>query len=1224
MTNKYRWLAMIVIVVFVEFSALAGEKKESSARVAVLELDSPETAKWLGGAVSEAIRCKLAGLDGVTLLERERVRELLLAAKGAGATPELLGAQFLLIGSVQLVGTWPDENAKLRISARIVGAETATIKGEAAFVVDGAVGKLFELETELAGKFARAIGKEPTALQVEYREELNLAAKRLFGEGLLNLREAEKLSASIKAEENLRQAVDQFRQAQQANEGAFYARAHFYEGRARELLAGLQADDVKAKAIREETVAQFRQDAAEAAPAFYDLGLALKENGDYKSAIDAFQRYLQWMSGKDKVIRWQTEVKARGGVPYYFGTNIPYENTYFWWANILETPSFLMTIDTATITVFNRHTHQKIWEKKASGNIVNCYSGNDFCNGNETVLVKIKAETLTMFETPTGKELLSIELLLPEAHKNKKTMKSMIYLLPGKNMPEYIAIAKIVFDDLDDGLFQKTIDVIDVKKQAVVWRTDWEEKCETQVGLKVDETKYIGLQLPYIWNNTLIFCKGAVDNWEYLDVATGKDAAQRFSPEIRNLIASETREYDDLRPPLFLPDSSGNGIYLCTFLTDTNAVYWNPKRLKPIYHLASPQAKPTVSPVTRVLYGCYGYGNVIYSCKDCSINQPWLVFDHATGCFDVRHEKLPLLKEKGDQSMRCATLESPGTVMGNRFVWRKHEAFKVYDLNKEKPPTLVFEYTNHSRVFSDPIINKDSMYFYGTMDANIPRFGFNDSWKFYLYEVGFPGKKNSTSGQPAALWQVADCHEKTGALPEAIKTLKQAVSINFNLPEYHERLVDLLQNTGRNGEASLYCDNLIDLKARNDDPASYKNNWCNHPAAREYWDAYGRLLGRVSSVPLGSNECALSCAFWKSLFIYTQRGKIIAVDLDKNKVAWENNFHHYYTRIYKRGNKIFASSGWWNKDAPLQLASIDPQTGNVMLVKTLTGPYAFSRRPPADEFVYAGTDEWQEKLPVIYMPRIEESGTVIAVDPVSLETLWKFDLPKVSDTDLFYEHAIQLDRVILAAVNNDNANAKFFCLDLHTGKLIWENVVPVNKATLDRRLECFDLQLSARGSTISFFPSVNPKNGDKCWGAIDTKTGEVVEKASAPSWWKINWHPKGKAMALDPNENLKSINLPKKYVYNAGAIWEGGPNLCYSLPNVFSITDRHSHKVICSSPVGLEALFFDEWYASIEGNYLHCYSLTPERYAHHLIFHLPTFLRAIGWTEELEAKYRTK
>ncbi len=332
-------------MIVMTFSLQAGEKSPP-LRLAVLDLDSPANLPWLGPAVSAAIRTKLVGLEGVTLLERERIDEILLAKKDQPLTPAMLGTDYLLRGSVQFVGTWPDENAKVRINAGIVSAKTAKMKSDATFVIDGTVKNLFDLETDLATRFAKAVGKEPAQLLVRYRESKNLKAKRFFGEGLLKLRASEVIitetratsdaakdkgaageevpgeSASpvsqslapekrVKVDALLRDAVVLFRQAQRENEGHFFARAHTYEGRARELLAMSQADDAQAQAVRDETVKQFRADAAEAAPALYDLGRALQVNGEYDEASDAYHEYLRWMKESNRFILWTKDFRFR-------------------------------------------------------------------------------------------------------------------------------------------------------------------------------------------------------------------------------------------------------------------------------------------------------------------------------------------------------------------------------------------------------------------------------------------------------------------------------------------------------------------------------------------------------------------------------------------------------------------------------------------------------------------------------------------------------------------------------------------------------------------------------------------------------------------------------------------------------------------------------------------------------------------------------------------------
>ncbi|MHC4885141.1 MAG: PA14 domain-containing protein [Planctomycetota bacterium] len=301
---------------------MAAPKPKPPLRLAVIDLTVPTSVPWLGPAIAEAVSVKLAGVKAVTLIERERIEEAMAAAKGSEVTPKLLGVDAILTGSVQMVGAFGPE-AKLRISAKVIGTESAKLKGESAFVLDGTVGELFALESTLAGRFCAVLGREATALQLDYREEQNLKAKQLFAEGIALLRQGE-----------YRKATQSFRAAQEANEGSFYARAHSYEGQARERLAVAQKDDAAAKAIRDETVTQFRKDAAEAAPAFYDLARAYQADGNYEEAIQAYDQFGRWYDRSARpfafsVISDSTPVVTEEGPGVYAHGKRWYDQNYY-------------------------------------------------------------------------------------------------------------------------------------------------------------------------------------------------------------------------------------------------------------------------------------------------------------------------------------------------------------------------------------------------------------------------------------------------------------------------------------------------------------------------------------------------------------------------------------------------------------------------------------------------------------------------------------------------------------------------------------------------------------------------------------------------------------------------------------------------------------------------------------------------------------------------------
>ncbi len=275
----------------------------------------------VGGAVAEALAVKLAGLDTVTLLERQRIRAV--TASRENVTPEMLGVDALVTGSVQLVGEWDDPASRLRVTVNLVMAESGQIQGQASHTADGTVGGVFQLEADVAHIIATRLGLEPTTLAMDYREEETPLAKRHFGEGLQFLEQAAALeeAAHAHAQEHrapgltdtdraailpvLELAIAKLREAEQQNGDVFYSRAHHYEGRARERLAALQADDAQAKAVREATVRQFRRDAADAASAFFDLGRALQANQEYEEAIEAYREYLRWVDETARPFLWE-------------------------------------------------------------------------------------------------------------------------------------------------------------------------------------------------------------------------------------------------------------------------------------------------------------------------------------------------------------------------------------------------------------------------------------------------------------------------------------------------------------------------------------------------------------------------------------------------------------------------------------------------------------------------------------------------------------------------------------------------------------------------------------------------------------------------------------------------------------------------------------------------------------------------------------------------------
>jgi len=326
---------------------------------------------WLSAGISDTLIAKFTGTKGIRVLEREKLAELANvkfsmlnvelkgkesisrsssmewvqsrdggeatenASSSAKATADmevlnrnpntenrsqaakqlaLLNAQYLLVGSYTVIGD------NIKINARIVHAETAKINGATALAVSGKVSDIFALETELAEEFAKACNLEVAYNKLSYSDGKNTVSYKLFNQGKLLFVQAngDKFQQSSEGADytspvqnagKLREAINLFMASQQQNDGFYFAEAHTWEGKARIALANSTTDQQTKSEIQQDHVSKFEADAAEAAPAFYDLGVALQACGQYEKAIKAYDDYLRWMSENEKSVIWSHSVK---------------------------------------------------------------------------------------------------------------------------------------------------------------------------------------------------------------------------------------------------------------------------------------------------------------------------------------------------------------------------------------------------------------------------------------------------------------------------------------------------------------------------------------------------------------------------------------------------------------------------------------------------------------------------------------------------------------------------------------------------------------------------------------------------------------------------------------------------------------------------------------------------------------------------------------------------
>jgi len=317
------------------FVVNAAETKSTSIGILPFEGQSVgEEYSWLSAGISDTLIAKFTGTKGIRVLEREKLASLAnveflilndelkgkesISRRDAENTEvsfsknedlrtklNLLNAQYLLIGSYTVLGE------QIRINARIVHAAMAKINGESTLSVKGNISDIFALETELAEKFAKACNLEVAYNKLSYSDGKNTVSYRLFNQGKIKFENAKECESSEEETRLFENAIDLFTRAQQQNDGFYFAEAHTWEGKARIALANSTDDQSTKLKVQQAHVAKFEADAAEAAPAFYDLGVALQACGQYDKAIKAYDDYLRWMSEKDKEILWEYKLKGR-------------------------------------------------------------------------------------------------------------------------------------------------------------------------------------------------------------------------------------------------------------------------------------------------------------------------------------------------------------------------------------------------------------------------------------------------------------------------------------------------------------------------------------------------------------------------------------------------------------------------------------------------------------------------------------------------------------------------------------------------------------------------------------------------------------------------------------------------------------------------------------------------------------------------------------------------
>ena len=235
---------------------------------------------WLGTGISETVTADLRGFEGVTVVPRGRVHELMrtLGQQTGDADDRLriragreLGARWVLTGSFQRAAD------AVRVTASLL--DVATGRAVHTTKVDGRLNEIFSLQDRLVRDVAEGLRTATSSSGVVGRETGIVGAYEAFSKGLLNLR--------ADTYESLDRAVMLFERTLEFD--SLHARAHLELGAA----YATKAEYLGMGELRERAEISLRR-ALELQPdsvrAWRELGLVLIAGGRDSEGFDALHR----------------------------------------------------------------------------------------------------------------------------------------------------------------------------------------------------------------------------------------------------------------------------------------------------------------------------------------------------------------------------------------------------------------------------------------------------------------------------------------------------------------------------------------------------------------------------------------------------------------------------------------------------------------------------------------------------------------------------------------------------------------------------------------------------------------------------------------------------------------------------------------------------------------------------------------------------------------------
>lgn len=314
------WLRPVVFVLpflLSPASALAGSPPIS---LAVLTFDNtspyPEN-DWVGAGFAETLSTKLGSLGSVRVLERRQLPAILKAIgmppEGDASSDEALrktanelslhGAGHVIVGSVQSLGPYREERARLQVNVRCVKVVSGEIESRLSVGVRGVFGELFDLQVRLARTLLEKL-KIPLTPEEEMAlkksETSSIEHYRLFIEGYRSLDRGD----FTKAKKLFRKAYRSV-SFPAAREG--FAVACEKEIEQEETLTGEQA--VEKRTLYHKEVSQ---QASAGIVGVYYLGRERIFAGEYDKAIECFLDFIKY--NLNKVVLWETSVETQSRV----------------------------------------------------------------------------------------------------------------------------------------------------------------------------------------------------------------------------------------------------------------------------------------------------------------------------------------------------------------------------------------------------------------------------------------------------------------------------------------------------------------------------------------------------------------------------------------------------------------------------------------------------------------------------------------------------------------------------------------------------------------------------------------------------------------------------------------------------------------------------------------------------------------------------------------------